>query len=598
MAIKTHLLTALLSLSLATWGQHNTPVADLLDVQFQADGSAVDLSPMKMNIMRPQKVAGDVPFDVAGRMVVPFSNQWGAIDATTSFRIDYYRNEDFKRRLADGHSLELVACPYLETDSVDRESKPFSAHEGGGTGLAVAPNQDGQRRGWSFVPITSVGGAHWTVSGIEPQSGRTDHIVGVWDKEAGQARIYVNGKLMQTVEARGNLNISNYEGSDRFFIGANVCAPFPDGNASWSGTIAVARIYDKPLTDQDVAELYRQARPLMRKYKEPRITRVRIMRGLQAKAGVRYPIDGKGFRRGDRIEMRQEGETPIQLPASLTPLGVKIVLPQNLNEREYQLYLVRGKYSQHLGTTQFVLVDRMRTAPEVIAHQGYYDLPGMTSNTSEGFQKAVEQGYYGSETDCQLTADGVVVIRHDNVHQGININESRFEDIRDLYVDTEKRIKMPTLQQYLDVLKAHPESRTKLVLEVKRQPRAVECVDSAVAQIRREGLEDRVDFISFDKDACRELARLRPSGVVAYLDHDLTPAQIKELGCNGIDKAWTIVRPEWYTEAHEMGMSVNIWTPDNMDMLISVVNRGADFVTTNSPRKVQRIRDYYLDNQE
>ncbi|MBQ0144220.1 MAG: hypothetical protein KBS78_03455 [Bacteroidales bacterium] len=111
------------------------------------------------------------------------------------------------------------------------------------------------------------------------------------------------------------------------------------------------------------------------------------------------------------------------------------------------------------------------------------------------------------------------------------------------------------------------------------------------------GLQDRVDYISFDKPACREIAALNVEGVSAYLDHDLNPYEVKELGMSCMDKAYPYMRDEWYDLSHELGLTVNIWTPDGADEMIGMVNKGADFITTNSPVRLNLIRRHYVDNE-
>lgn len=77
--------------------------------------------------------------------------------------------------------------------------------------------------------------------------------------------------------------------------------------------------------------------------------------------------------------------------------------------------------------------------------------------------RSAEAGVYGSEFDVQLTADGVVVVNHDDVVEGLVIGETRYEKLKDIKLKNGERI--PLLEEYLKTGKQLPEIR--LVLEIK-----------------------------------------------------------------------------------------------------------------------------------
>ena len=51
---------------------------------------------------------------------------------------------------------------------------------------------------------------------------------------------------------------------------------------------------------------------------------------------------------------------------------------------------------------------------QVIAHRGYWKAEGSAQNSLASLRKAAEAKVYGSEFDVQMTADGIVVVNHDN----------------------------------------------------------------------------------------------------------------------------------------------------------------------------------------
>ena len=107
----------------------------------------------------------------------------------------------------------------------------------------------------------------------------------------------------------------------------------------------------------------------------------------------------------------------------------------------------------------------------------------------------------------------------------------------------------------------------------------------------REETEKRIEFISFSLTACQEFARLMPRNKVEYLGGDRTPAELHEMGINGIDYHYSAFdkHPEWVKEAHDLGMLVNVWTVDKEEDIVRMLDLGVDQVTTNEPGLVQRL---------
>ena len=80
--------------------------------------------------------------------------------------------------------------------------------------------------------------------------------------------------------------------------------------------------------------------------------------------------------------------------------------------------------------------------------------------------------------------------------------------------------------------------------------------------------------------------RLAPAGTpVFYLNGELSPKELKELGAAGLDYHMGVIKkhPEWIKEAHELGLKVNVWTVDEVEDMKSLIEQKVDFITTNEP---------------
>ena len=106
------------------------------------------------------------------------------------------------------------------------------------------------------------------------------------------------------------------------------------------------------------------------------------------------------------------------------------------------------------------------------------------------------------------------------------------------------------------------------------------------------GLASRTDYISFSKNVCKRLHELVPEAKVAYLNGDLTPQEVKEMGWTGIDYSIGAFEkhPDWPLEAKKLGLEVNVWTVDGEEALSRFAKMpGIDIITTNDPEVLIKI---------
>lgn len=229
--------------------------------------------------------------------------------------------------------------------------------------------------------------------------------------------------------------------------------------------------------------------------------------------------------------------------------------------------------------------------PKIVAHRGYWRTDGSAQNSITSLQKAAAVGCYGSEFDVWLTADGVPVVFHDATIDGIRIEDTTFATLMNHRLQNGEFI--PTLQQYLT--EGSKIEGCQLILEIKphrNEVRDKRIADVCVELVRTLGLEKKTEYISFSKVVCQRLHEITPDSKVAYLNGELAPAQIKEMGLTGIDynEKVFVKHPEWLQEAKQLGVEVNVWTVDGEENLRHHVNlQGVDLITTNDPEILKGI---------
>jgi glycerophosphoryl diester phosphodiesterase len=220
---------------------------------------------------------------------------------------------------------------------------------------------------------------------------------------------------------------------------------------------------------------------------------------------------------------------------------------------------------------------------QIIAHRGYWQSRGSAQNSIAALEGADRIRAYGSEFDIQMTADNVLVVNHDGTIKGVDINKSPYSALKDSTLANGEKIS--TLREYLEAAKR---TDIRLIFELKAPntpERIREAVRLSVEMVREKKLIHRTEFITFSLDAGKELIRLAPDASVHYLNGDLSPKELKELGFAGLDYNYSVMRkhPEWFKQAKTLGLAVNVWTVNDIALMREMIDAGADFITTDIP---------------
>ena len=248
---------------------------------------------------------------------------------------------------------------------------------------------------------------------------------------------------------------------------------------------------------------------------------------------------------------------------------------------------------KRIGLCAFALVAcilSIQAQTQVIAHRGFWKTEGSAQNSITALEKAADAKLYGSEFDVLMTADGKIVVNHDNTIEGMAIPETPYKKLKNLKIKNGE--KLPTLKNYL---KKGKKLNIQLILEAKPLP-TKEMEDQAIATIvkmvKKMGLEKQVEYISFSLNMCEQLAKLTPESEIAYLEGNIAPAELKKKGINGIDYHVNVIlnkHPEWVKEAHDLGMKVNVWTVNNESEMRKLIDMKVDYITTDQPLETKAL---------
>ena len=564
------------------------PKADLLDLEFYNDGSVKDISGGGMTIAN---VAG-APMvnyynDQYSKYVAHFNHRLGTSAASGYVKADYSASQTVKNKLSDGHSLECLFRMDKVSDG-SAEVKMFSAMQSGGTGFLITNSARGTQI--TFLPNISTTGKSnwvWTTSNIVPEAGRYYHVVGVWNKSEQKSYIYVDGELKGTADAPGDMVFPSSSSCHWFGVGGD--ASTSNATNAWNGDVAIARVYDDPLTAEQAAALYSKVESSSPKQEIIEIEDLSFLGECNIKPLYRYNVYGTGFRSGDalRLESCEDRNTVFNPSSKVYSDHLSITVPSELKDGLYRLMLVRGGAAYPLGSAMMRIADGyVATGTQVVAHRALHNT-GAPENSIEAIQKAQKlEGLYASEIDVWVTTDGEVVVNHDKSFPtdplSHVIQNSSFSDLSAVRLSNGESV--PRLK---DVLEEIRKGDMKLVIEIKSHAddaKNFRCVDSCMAQVTRYGLDDKVDWIAFSYENCKRIAAARPKAIVQYLNGDKAPSVCAADKIKGIDYKMEKLKDEWITEAHSLGMVVNVWTVNSDADMLTYISKGVDFITTNNPQ--------------
>lgn len=232
--------------------------------------------------------------------------------------------------------------------------------------------------------------------------------------------------------------------------------------------------------------------------------------------------------------------------------------------------------------------------PKIIAHTGYWrcEKAGFTPNSLASLRCAQEAGFWGSEFDVNMTADGEILVFHNAAIDGKCINDYPYSEFADVRLKNGEPI--PTLDQYLS--QAEKCASTKLIFEIKYCKTCsmeAECVQICLDKLAAHGLlsPDRVQFISFSANICRVLAQLAPDFDIQFINYGEPPYKTRLLGANGVDLYYTApLRNLSIISSHQnAGITVNVWTVDSPSDMKTLIDAGINQLTTNEPMQAREL---------
>jgi len=232
------------------------------------------------------------------------------------------------------------------------------------------------------------------------------------------------------------------------------------------------------------------------------------------------------------------------------------------------------------------------------AHRGG---PGLEpEHTMRAYRRALSEGADALELDVHLSADGHLVLMHDDsLERTTNatsaVSELTLDQLQTL--DAGKGEKIPSLDEVFTAF-----SSTPMIIELKdSSPAAATSLCNMIRQYKREndtivGAFDLQPLNTF-RAACPEIATgMAQSEVATFMALQLigleklhpSPAVAMQLPPNY--KGLSILRPSIISAAHARGLIIQAWTINSHEAINAMFALDVDGIITDYPDRVDQLR--------
>lgn len=232
----------------------NALKADLVDVVFNNEGAVNIVKGIGLNVKLSN--AGTPVTEYNDNLKMYVGKFAGESGDKAHYVIDYSSNNTYKEGIKDGFSWEV----YCSTADIASEQYIMASHGDGGMMISMNypwTSNFGEGEKSKTICAVMAKEASWGVENIGYQfmspenvsSGTYYHLLFTWDKV--NLKLYLNGKL---ITQKDIADLIPFGKTESLFIGGQSA----EGWGRFTGDIALARVYNRPLSGEDVTAIYEQ----------------------------------------------------------------------------------------------------------------------------------------------------------------------------------------------------------------------------------------------------------------------------------------------------------------------------------------------------
>ena len=246
------------------------------------------------------------------------------------------------------------------------------------------------------------------------------------------------------------------------------------------------------------------------------------------------------------------------------------------------------------GVMAWLVASRLEahSAVAITAHRGAS--AAAPENSLAAFRAAMDAGATYAELDVQRTADGRIIVLHDGDVLRMGGDPRR---VRDLTVAELQAIDIgrkrdprfagevpPTLEEVIALVRG----RMKLNIELKYNVPDPELAPAVIELLKREDFLDQAVITSLDYAALKQVKSLEPGlqtgHIVTAAVGNVLRTEADFLSLNSARASTSLVR-----KAHAAGKGVHVWTVNDPEVMLRMIERGVDNIITDDPALLARV---------
>jgi glycerophosphoryl diester phosphodiesterase len=229
---------------------------------------------------------------------------------------------------------------------------------------------------------------------------------------------------------------------------------------------------------------------------------------------------------------------------------------------------------------------------EITAHRGAKAVA--PENSMAAFQAAIDAGATYAELDVQHTKDRQLVVMHDADFMRMAGDPRKVADLTAAEIATIDIGRKtgpqfagehaPLLSEVFDLARG----RMKINIELKYNVPDPDLAPAVVEYLRREDLIDQAVVTSLDYAALRQVEslepRIRTGHIVTAAVGNVTRTSADFLSLNAAQATPSLIR-----RARAAGKDVAVWTVNDPESMLRMIERGADNIITDDPGLLVRV---------
>lgn len=228
--------------------------------------------------------------------------------------------------------------------------------------------------------------------------------------------------------------------------------------------------------------------------------------------------------------------------------------------------------------------------PLITAHRG--NSAAAPENTIPAIERAIAANADYIEIDVRRTADGVIVLMHDNDLSRTTgavgmVEESSYDELKELdagvwFGEEFRDTKIPTLEEVLSFC----QGKISINIEIKASKRQEGMVAQIIGLIQAYQMEEQCLITSFDYpyiQECKQFDAKIRAGII--LNHADEWTQYPDVDLYSVKH--DAVTKEIVEQIHQREKEIHVWTVDRDDRIRELQIMGVDNIITNKPEILQ-----------